>query len=137
MTTDQATLANYRDVRVTHTHLQWHINWAEQLIAGWATLSVRPQTASAAAVDKVVLDTSFLDIQHVDVDGKQVKWEKAERIEAMGEALTVRLDEPMTDEVSGRARARARVSCCCIAHVRWQFKITIKYSTTKNCTALG
>lgn len=95
---DQATLSNYRHVRNLHTHLDWRIDWPAQLIEGSATLTLRPETKEP--VKKVVLDTSFLEIRGVSVGGEDVEYEKAERIEAMGEALTIHLREPMSDEVS-------------------------------------
>lgn len=97
MSRDNATLSNYHQVRNTHTALEWHIDWHAQLIAGTATLTLKPETETA--VNEVVLDTSFLRIEGVLVDGGQVKWEKAERIEAMGEALTINLPEPTMKEV--------------------------------------
>jgi leukotriene-A4 hydrolase len=108
---DQATLSNYTHVRNLHTHLEWTINWADQLIAGSATLTLRPETEEP--VKKVVLDTSFLDVKSVKVEGREVKWEKAERIEAMGEALTIYLEEPMSEEVS-LEELRFRLYCVLI-----------------------
>ncbi|KAJ9110685.1 hypothetical protein QFC19_001514 [Naganishia cerealis] len=121
---DQATLSNYHEVRNLHTHLDWTIDWNEQLIGGTATLSMKPETDKA--VGKVVLDTSYLDVRQVQVDGEKVQrklkspvsfiqqFTKAGRIEAMGEALTITLPSPRHEE----------------------FKVEIKYSTTKQCTAL-
>ncbi|KAJ9101130.1 hypothetical protein QFC21_003348 [Naganishia friedmannii] len=85
---DQATLSNYHEVRNLHTHLDWTIDWKEQLIGGTATLTMKPETDKP--VEKVVLDTSYLDVTGVKVDGEKV-----------------------------------------------EFKVEIKYSTTKECTALG
>lgn len=97
MTRDNATLSNYHQVRNLHTHLDWSIDWQRQLISGRATLTLKPE--SKTAVNEVVLDTSFLDVTGVKVDGENAEWEKAHRIEAMGEALTVRLKEPKLEEV--------------------------------------
>lgn len=97
MSRDNATLSNYHQVRNTHTALEWTIDWHAQLIAGSATLTLSPETETA--VNEVVLDTSFLHVSGVKVDGVDVKWEKAERIQAMGEALTVNLPEPTLKEV--------------------------------------
>lgn len=113
MSRDNATLSNYHQLRTTHTHLDWSIDWPRQLISGTATLTLKPE--GKGAVNEVVLDTSFLDIRAVRVDAADVKWTKAERIQAMGEALTIRLEEPKLDA----------------------FKVEIEYSTTKECTALG
>jgi leukotriene-A4 hydrolase len=97
MTRDNATLSNYHQVRNLHTHLDWSIDWQQQLISGRATLTLKPE--SKTAVNEVVLDTSFLDVTRVTVDGESAEWEKADRIEAMGEALTVRLKVPKLEEV--------------------------------------
>ncbi|KAJ9118642.1 hypothetical protein QFC22_003862 [Naganishia vaughanmartiniae] len=69
---DQATLSNYHQVRNLHTHLQWTIDWNDQLIAGTATLTMKPETDEP--VTRVVLDTSYLDIRGVKVDGEKVEF---------------------------------------------------------------
>jgi leukotriene-A4 hydrolase len=70
-TKDQATLSNYHEVRNLHTHLDWTIDWKEQLIGGTATLTMKPETDKP--VEKVVLDTSYLDVFGVKVDGEKVE----------------------------------------------------------------
>lgn len=63
---DLATLSNYQDIRVTHTDLQWTIDWDNKKIGGQATVTLE----ATKDVDQVVLDTSALDIQSVEIDGK-------------------------------------------------------------------
>lgn len=64
---DLATLSNYLDVRVLHTHLDWTIDWDAKTFGGSATLSL--EGTSDAAVETVVLDTSYLDVKEVTVKG--------------------------------------------------------------------
>jgi leukotriene-A4 hydrolase len=64
---DLATLSNYLDILVTHTDLEWTIDWDQKLIGGKAILTL---TASKE-VDTAVLDTSFLDIRDVSVEGQK------------------------------------------------------------------
>jgi leukotriene-A4 hydrolase len=65
---------------------------------------------------EVVLDSSFVDITDVTVDGNKVKWKVAERIEPYGSPLTITLESAVP---TGQTLA-----------------ISIKLSTTEKCTAL-
>lgn len=62
---DLATLSNYQDIRTTHIDLQWTIDWDAKTIGGQATLSFE----ATKDVDCAILDTSFLNIQGVEVGG--------------------------------------------------------------------
>jgi aminopeptidase N len=46
-------------------------------------------------IKTVVLDSSYLDIKKVSVDGNEVKWSHGERIGAMGEGLKIELKDQM------------------------------------------
>jgi leukotriene-A4 hydrolase len=62
---DLATLSNYRELRTTHIDLDWAIDWDAKTIGGTATLTF----TAVEDVDKAVLDTSYLDLQAVEVGG--------------------------------------------------------------------
>jgi leukotriene-A4 hydrolase len=62
---DLATLSNYLDARTTHIDLDWAIDWQKKIIGGSATVTLE----ATKDVEKVVLDTSYLDVQGVEVDG--------------------------------------------------------------------
>ena len=111
---DLATQSNYHDIRTTHLDLTWNIDWSNQLISG----SIAFVLEATKDVHHVVLDTSYLDIKTVQVGGKQVKWELGEKVaEIVGRGLTVQLP--------------AVVKKGAIV------EMTISYSTTKDCTAIG
>jgi len=63
---DLATLSNYQDIRTTHIDLQWAIDWDAKTIGGQATLTLE----ATKDVNNVVLDTSYLKIDGVEIGGK-------------------------------------------------------------------
>jgi hypothetical protein len=84
---DKATQSNYQEIKVTHTHLEWTIDWEKQVFHGHAVVSLQAQPSSQG-VERVVLDTSFLDIKKIEIDGTEVKWHLGERIGTIGSALS-------------------------------------------------
>lgn len=64
---DLSTLSNYQDIRTDNIDLDWAIDWDKKTIGGKATLKLE----AVKDVDEVVLDTSFLDVKDVAVDGKK------------------------------------------------------------------
>lgn len=64
---DLSTLSNYQDIRTDNIDLDWSIDWDKKTIGGTATLKLE----AIKDVDEVVLDTSYLDIKDVTVDGKK------------------------------------------------------------------
>jgi leukotriene-A4 hydrolase len=86
---DRATLSNYRDVRTTHIDLDWTIDWKHQVIFGQAVLNL----VATNDVDHVKLDSSYLDIKDIRIEGqgKEAEFVVGERIGAMGEGLTIQI----------------------------------------------
>ena len=64
---DLSTLSNYQDIRTDNIDLDWEIDWDKKTIGGKATLKLE----AVKDVDEVVLDTSYLDVKDVAVDGKK------------------------------------------------------------------
>lgn len=64
---DPATLSNYLAIVTKHIDLDWTINWDKQVFGGSATLRLE---AKEDGVKEVVLDSSYLDINKVEVDGE-------------------------------------------------------------------
>ncbi|RSH81372.1 hypothetical protein EHS25_006904 [Saitozyma podzolica] len=110
---DLATLSNYLDARTTHIDLDWAIDWEKKIIGGSATVTLE----ATKDVGEVVLDTSYLDVQGVEVDGAKAEYSLDERIAGMGSALHVTLPKSVK---SGQ-------------HVA----IKVSYWTTPECTAVG
>lgn len=95
---DKATQSNYTQVIVQHTHLEWTIDWSKRIFRGHAILSL----VAKEDVEKVVLDTSHLDINKVEVEGKEVKWTLGERVGTIGSALSFGLPDKVS---SGKVRS--------------------------------
>ena len=111
---DLSTLSNYHDVRTTHIDLLWAINWNTQLISGTAHLTLE----ATNDITEVILDTSYLDIDKVEVDGSEVKWDSGEKVaEVIGSPLKIRLDKGIKKGDN--------------------LEVKITYSTTEKCTAVG
>lgn len=90
---DLATLSNYLDIRTTHIDLVWAIDWESKTFGGSATLDLE---ATKDGVDTVVLDTSYLDVKDVQVDGAKAEWKLDDRIDVMGQALRVKLPKSVS-----------------------------------------
>ncbi|KAI9488525.1 peptidase family M1-domain-containing protein [Zychaea mexicana] len=109
---DPSSLANLSEVRTTHIHLNWNISFDERKISGHVVLDL----LTVAKVDKVVLDTSYLDVASASLDGQDLKFHVADRHPSLGSALTIEL--PQTVEQGTK------------------LKVKIDYSTTEKCTAI-
>ena len=110
---DQHTLSNIGDIYTTHLHIDWSVDWDAKLISG----SVTHDLTADADVMEVVLDTSYLDIHKVHLNGTQVEFKLDERKSTLGAALHIPLGKTVT---KGE-----------------QIKVKVDYSTTPQCTALG
>ncbi|WPG99543.1 peptidase family M1-domain-containing protein [Acrodontium crateriforme] len=109
---DPNTLSNYDAWRMKHTTADLEVDFDAKSLKGVVHLTLQ----RLAEEQKIVLDTSFLDVHSVSVGGKDVKFEVASaRIEPYGSPLTIDLGEkPTSDEVT----------------------LSIGMQTTKDCTAL-
>ena len=88
---DPNTLANCNDWRTTHTTADFHVLFDEQRLKGRVSLDLKSITD--AETKEVVLDSSYLDISEVKVNGQLSKWDLLPRLEPYGEALKIHLDE--------------------------------------------
>lgn len=67
---DPSSLSNLTEVITKHVHLNWKISFEEKKISGHVLLdmvTLRPN------VSKVVLDTSYLDLKNVSLNGQELK----------------------------------------------------------------
>ncbi|CEH17301.1 related to leukotriene-a4 hydrolase [Ceraceosorus bombacis] len=114
--TDQHTLSNLADIRTLNLHLEWHVDWDAKLISGSAAHEL--EVIGEKGTDRLVLDTSYIDIHKVEVEGRETKdWHLAPRKGSLGAALTVPLGKVWSQGSKGR--------------------VVVHYSTTDQCTALG
>jgi leukotriene-A4 hydrolase len=75
---DPSSLANLAEVTTQHLHFNWTISFTEKKIYGHVLLDL---ITVAPNVNKVVLDTSYLDLQGVSLNGNplEVRLYKATR----------------------------------------------------------
>jgi leukotriene-A4 hydrolase len=64
------TLSNISQVKTTHLHLDWTISFEKKILSGHVVLDLITLVDN---VDKVVLDTSFLDVTKASYEGNDVK----------------------------------------------------------------
>lgn len=84
---DPNTLSNYHQFRITHTTANLHIRFdSQQLVGNVLHTLVCHQPAA-----EIVLDSSYLNIKSVTVDGKSAEWILAPRQEPFGSALKITL----------------------------------------------
>lgn len=114
MPRDPNTLSNYNNWRTKHTIAELAISFEEQKLSGSVTLELESITEKAS--EEILLDTSFVDIKNVSLDGSAIKWELKDRFEPYGSPLSISVP-------GGRALGK---------HVT----VKIDVSTTSKCTAL-
>lgn len=83
---DPNTLSNHLVFRTTHTDVVLTLSFGTSSLAGEVTLTMK---ALEDTLEDVILDTSYLNVRAVEVDGKVAKWRLAERMEPYGSSLTV------------------------------------------------
>ncbi|OJD17966.1 leukotriene A-4 hydrolase [Emergomyces pasteurianus Ep9510] len=114
LTRDPNTLSNYNAFRTTHTTVNFDILFDKQQLTGSVSHQLKSLTNSESR--EVILDSSFLNIHDVRVDGKQSAFELLPRQEPYGSALKIPLAE-------GLALGKT-------------VDIDISVETTEKCTAL-
>lgn len=67
---DPSSLANLSEVLTQHVHFNWTISFTEKKIYGHVLLDL---ITLAPNVSKVVLDTSYLDLKDVSLNGQSLK----------------------------------------------------------------
>lgn len=83
--TDPNTLSNYQDVVTQHTTVDVALDFDKSCVHGNATLKLKV----VKDIDEVVLDTSYLDISKVLVNGSEAQWKLVDRMEPYGSALKI------------------------------------------------
>lgn len=77
-TIDLSTQANIDQVKTTHVHLNWNVDFEGQVLYGNVVLDL---VTLVDNVNKVVLDTSYLDIKSVSYGEEKLKVNKERRKE--------------------------------------------------------
>lgn len=111
---DPNTLSNYHNFVTRHTAASYDIDFEQRKLKGGVVLTLESLTDKESK--EIVLDTSFLSISDVKVNGKAAKWTVKDRMEPYGSPLTVTLEE-------GIANGE-------------KVEVAVTLETTENCTAL-
>ena len=112
---DPNTLSNYNNWKTKHTIAELAIDFKKQRLHGTVTLQLESLTEKES--EEIVLDSSFLDVQNVTVNGAKAQdWVVKDRTEPFGSPLSIK--------VPGGAAKSSIVS------------VAVSLSTTENCTAL-
>ncbi|SCV00960.1 LAME_0G13102g1_1 [Lachancea meyersii CBS 8951] len=107
---DYSTLSNYRSFQVQHSTLDLQISFQNQKISGDVHYDLRNLDNSS----QILLDTSFLDVLSVSIDGVSTEFEVEPRKEPLGSRLVVHSAKKLPE----------------------QFQLSCQFSTTEKCTAL-
>ena len=86
---DPNTLSNYDKFRTRHIAANFKINFEKKRLEGNVVLNLE-------VLDKakeIVLDSSFVDLQDVTLNGSAVKWKLEERSEPFGSPLKVEVGD--------------------------------------------
>ncbi|OKL60722.1 Leukotriene A-4 hydrolase-like protein [Talaromyces atroroseus] len=111
---DPNTLSNYTAWRSRHVTANLEIDFANKRLAGNVVHQLVSKTK--AETREIILDTSFLDILGVKVNGKTAPWELLPRFEPFGSALKIQLENGVDEQVA--------------------VDVDISLRTTEKCTAL-
>lgn len=88
---DPNTLSNYNNWISTHITANFEVFFDQKKLAGNVIHQLKSITHCES--QDILLDTNFLDIEGVAVDGKASKWELLPRLEPYGTALKIKLDQ--------------------------------------------
>ncbi|EPY50631.1 leukotriene A-4 hydrolase [Schizosaccharomyces cryophilus OY26] len=112
---DPSTQSNYYDVAIQHLLLDAEIDFDKELLFGAVEYKIQAARISQP-LSHIILDTSYLDVKDVSLDGTPVPFRIDERHDFLGCALHIIPPEP--------------IPAVNVATLR------INYSTTKECTAI-
>ncbi|KAH7420162.1 leukotriene A-4 hydrolase-like protein [Cadophora sp. MPI-SDFR-AT-0126] len=115
MPRDPTTVSNYNNWKTKHTIADFAIDFKKQRLTGTVTLFLESITEKES--EEIILDTSYLDISEVTVNGSKTKdWKLADRSEPYGSPLSIK--------TPGGASKGSTV------------EVSIALATTEKCTAL-
>ena len=76
-----------------NTAVRFDIDFDKKILSGSVVLTLESLTEGESK--EIVLDTSFLDVSDVKIDGKKVEWAVKYRVEPYGSPLVVKLNESL------------------------------------------
>ncbi|KAL3456328.1 leukotriene A-4 hydrolase [Aspergillus heterothallicus] len=111
---DPNTLSNYNNFRCTHTEANFEILFEQKKLVGSVVHKLKSTTNAESK--EIILDSSHVSIDEVQVNGSPAEWELLPPFGPLGTALKIKLDHPvqLDDTVD----------------------VKISVQTTEKCTAL-
>ena len=91
---DPNTLSNYNNFVTTHITANYRIDFEKERVSGNTLLKLESVTDAAAT--EILLDSNFLTIKNVKLDGTHTNWELLPRFEPYGSVLKIALDKGIT-----------------------------------------
>lgn len=88
---DPNTLSNYHNFVTRNTSATFDIDFEKKVLKGNVVLTLESLTKKETK--EITLDTSFLNITDVKVNGEKVEWEVKDRVEPYGSPLKIELKE--------------------------------------------
>ena len=113
---DPNTLSNYNNFLTTHTTVNFKIDFEKNIVGGKVVLSL--QSITNAAAKEILLDTSFLNVKDVVLDGKIPKWDLLPRFEPYGSALRISLEDGVQNGKSVQLEMTTETTEECTA-IQW------------------
>lgn len=86
---DPNTLSNYQDWVTTHTTAHFDVDFEKKTLSGNVVLNLKPTNKHEEP--EILLDTSYLDIRGVSLNGLEAKHELISRFEPYGSALKIQV----------------------------------------------
>ena len=87
---DPNTLSNYDRFTTTHTQTNFIIDFDKKILTGNMIINL---IAKGNNEHEIILDTSYLDVHDVKVNGKACEWELRPRFEPFGSPLKIALEQ--------------------------------------------
>ena len=113
---DPNTLSNYNNFITTHTTVNFKIDFDRKIVGGKVALTLKSITD--AATKEILLDTSFLDVKDVALDGKFPKWDLLPKFEPYGSVLRIRLLDGIQNGQSVQLEMTTETTQDCTA-IQW------------------
>ena len=113
---DPNTLSNYNNFITTHTTVNFNIDFEKKVVGGKVALTLKSITDAAAK--EILLDTSFLSVKDVVLDGKFPKWDLLPRFEPYGSVLRIRLSNGVQNGQSVQLGMTTETTQDCTA-IQW------------------
>ena len=113
---DPNTLSNYNSFRTSHTTVNFNIDFEKKVVGGKVVVTLKSISDSAAK--EILLDTSFLNVKDVFLDGKTIKWDLLPRVEPYGSALRISLPDDVEKGKSVQLEMTTETTQECTA-IQW------------------